>query len=288
MCIAIYKPENKVISKVILEQCYQANPDGAGFMYVENKELVMKKGFFTFKDFWEAWQPHEAKQAAIHFRIKTHGNINEENCHPFMINKGLGFIHNGIISGFGFGDKSDTYHFNEEIMKPLVNKYGNSILTNEAIKTLIESKIGYSKFVMIDRHGNHTLFNESKGLWDGGIWYSNSSYKPVVYAPLPVAKPLYYGSNISPKPKHKSLEIGDIVELITGVYDVGTKKYFKKGEFFEVVALNKDYTADLMHDESDAFLYNVSFAKFDIITKDLGEDITKEAWNNFSYDSIWD
>lgn len=295
MCIAIYKPENKVISKVILEQCYKANPDGAGFMYVQNKELVMKKGFFTFDDFWNAWQPHETKQAAIHFRIKTHGKINEENCHPFMINKGLGFIHNGVIGGFGYEDKSDTYHFNEEIMKPLVSIYGNSILTNNAIKTLIESKIGYSKFVMIDRHGNHTLFNEDKGVWDSGIWYSNNSYKPVVYAPQPVQRSFNYKSALpvpqyNSKPKHKTLEIGDIVELITGVYDSDTKTFFKKGEFFEVVSINKDYTADLMHEDSDKFLYNISYAKFDIITKDYldEEDLVPEAWEGLGYTHLWE
>ena len=44
MCIAIMKSANKKISKSTLRRCYDANPDGAGFMYAEDKQLVVKKG----------------------------------------------------------------------------------------------------------------------------------------------------------------------------------------------------------------------------------------------------
>ena len=39
MCIAIYKPEGKIIPYNTLKECYDANPDGAGFMYAEDKVL---------------------------------------------------------------------------------------------------------------------------------------------------------------------------------------------------------------------------------------------------------
>ena len=39
MCIAIMKSANKKISKSTLRRCYDANPDGAGFMYAEDKQL---------------------------------------------------------------------------------------------------------------------------------------------------------------------------------------------------------------------------------------------------------
>ncbi len=40
----------------------------------------------------------------------------------------------------------------------------------------------------MDIDGNVDIFNEHKGVWDGGIWYSNTTYKPaVVYT-----KPSYY------------------------------------------------------------------------------------------------
>lgn len=276
MCIAIFKPANKTISKAALQQCFLSNPNGAGFMYAKGKELHIHKGFFTFKDFYNAYLPYENEVCAIHFRIKTHGAIDETNCHPFRINKGLGFIHNGIIGGFGFDDKSDTFHFNEAIMKPLVNKYGNNILVNPAIKSLIESKIGYSKFVMLDRHGNWTLFNESKGIWDDGVWYSNSSYKPYVAPPMTYGQHTPYKTPFLPTKVNanpSNIKIGDLVKLTRNAYDFGTKKLFKTGELLEVVAVNSDFTVDLMGEDevgTTEFCYNVPYNKFDIL---LNEDI---------------
>jgi glutamine amidotransferase len=256
MCIAIYKPAGKIISKESLAQCFKTNPDGAGFMYAKDKELYYDKGFFTFDEFYEEYSKIEQEQCLIHFRIKTHGPISVDNCHPFMVNKGLGFIHNGIIGGYGSADVSDTRHFNAAVLKPLVSKYGNSVLQMPAIKDLIESRIGYSKLAFLDRHGNYELFNEDKGVWDNDIWYSNNSYKPPVFYPVKTQPYL-------PKPKLKRVEEGELVVLNSSVYDFETKNLFKKDEVFEVVSVNSDYTADLLHEDGKSFVYNVSFAKFD-------------------------
>lgn len=280
MCIAIYKPEGTTISKATLERCFNANPDGAGFMYVDNKELHMHKGYFTFNEFYKNYKQHANKQAVIHFRIKTHGSINVDNCHPFLINKSIGFVHNGIISGFGQNDMSDTRHFNEEIIKPLVAKWGNLSLFQPAIKSLIESRIGYSKLIFLDRHGNHDIFNENKGIWENDVWYSNSSYqapKPIVvqpkssYAPAPFSG---YNRQHQPK-KFKPLEIGDLVELTRNHYDNSTKLTFFKGELFEVVAINHDFTADLMSehaDDSRDFIYNIPFSAVSVIQDELEDE----------------
>lgn len=284
MCIAIYKPKGISISKETLQQCFKSNSDGAGFMYAHKKELHMQKGFFTFDEFWEEYAKHQEKQAVIHFRIKTHGPINEENCHPFLINNALGFVHNGVISGFGIQDKSDTNHFNEEILQPLVSKWGNLSLFQPAMKQLIESRIGYSKLIFLDRHGNYDIFNEDKGTWDKGVWYSNNSYKPYIPPPPQTYKP--YGSPpqyvppgqsalTAPKPKApvtSYLKEGDLVKLTREFIDFETKQKFKKGEIFEVIAVNSYYTCDLMLDYEDdpnkAFVYNVPFTLLELILED--------------------
>ena len=73
MCIAIYKPEGHLIPQETLERCFNANPDGAGYMFHKNDKLYIKKGFFTFKEFWSSYKRDKSKQTVIHFRIKTHG-----------------------------------------------------------------------------------------------------------------------------------------------------------------------------------------------------------------------
>jgi predicted glutamine amidotransferase len=153
-------------------------------MYAQDKKLTVKKGYFTFKDFYKEYKPHEDKQVLLHFRIKTHGPIDKNNCHPFLVNSGLGFIHNGIISGYGDNKQSDTIDFNKSILQKIVAKHGNMGLFDDPMVELIENVIGYSKLVFLDRHGNYRIMNEDKGHWNNGVWYSNNSYKkpePVTY-----------------------------------------------------------------------------------------------------------
>lgn len=181
MCIAIYKPAGIVIDKATLEQCSRANPDGAGFMYDHSKRLHVHKGFFNFHDFWEAYEPYQEEQCVIHFRIRTHGTIGIDNCHPFNITSNVAFVHNGVISGYGVKDMSDTSHFNERVLKHLVTVYGRRTVFDGVIQELIEEVIGYSKLIFLDNLGNVQITNEKKGEWNAGVWYSNSSYKIPTY-----------------------------------------------------------------------------------------------------------
>ena len=301
MCIAIYKPEGKVISQDILKECYDSNPDGAGFMYAEDKKLHIQKGFFSYGSFYEAFKKHENKQAVIHFRIKTHGKIDTTNCHPFAVNSSLAFVHNGVISGFGDSDHSDTIGFNHGVLQPLVQKWGNLALFQDPMKDLIESRIGYSKLIFLDRHGNHNILNEQKGVWDDGVWYSNTSYKPYV----PIATPSYskttydwknkkwYDNDYIYTPPKKVAQIkrkygvmvGDMVELLEEIKDDATQKVYEKGELFEIVAVNKDFTADLMY-ENDAgdpeFLYNVSYHSLNFVDDFEDEPVGIPAYHGYA------
>jgi len=243
MCIAIMKSENKKINKATLQRCYDANPDGAGFMYAENKELTVKKGYFTFKDFYKEYKPHENKQVLLHFRIKTHGKIDKKNCHPFLVNNGLGFIHNGIITGYGDDKQSDTIAFNKAILKKIVAKHGNNSLFDDPMVELIENVIGYSKLVFLDRHGNYKIMNEDKGSWHDGIWYSNSSWKkpePIKYLTNYDRSRQYTGFGTNTKSYPPAKNAGDWVQVADDyTYGVGDKTVIlKKGEWLEVGKVN--------------------------------------------------
>jgi hypothetical protein len=300
MCIAIYKPEDKVLSLATLKECYTSNPDGAGFMYAENKKLHIEKGFFSFQSFYDAFKKHENKQAVIHFRIKTHGKIDTTNCHPFAVNNAIGFVHNGIISGFGDANHSDTIGFNQSILQPLVSKWGNLALFQDPIIDLIEGRIGYSKLVFLDRHGNHKIMNEHKGTWDDGVWYSNDSYKPYV---VPVTTYDWKDSKYDWKknvttirtvslPKPKVIAIGALVELLEDVADPATLKVYETGELCEIVAVNKDFTCDLMHDDyngKSSFLYNVPYHSLSFVDEfedDSIDPVGVPAYHNYASPSL--
>jgi hypothetical protein len=180
----------------------------------------------------------------------------------------------------------------------MVSKWGNLALFEPAIKHLIEERIGYSKLIFLDRHGKHEIFNEDKGLWDEGIWYSNSSYKPkIAVTTTNVSKYdtyKYYPSYVKPVLKETDVSVGvkagvqpslilkegELVRLVAPHYDVSTKVLHKRGDIFEVVAINMDYTADLMNDNTEAFTYNVPFAKLDFYDEDyvVNESCKADAW----------
>ena len=300
MCIAIYKPEGKILSQATLTECYDSNPDGAGFMYAENKKLHIEKGFFSFQSFYDAFKKHENKQTVLHFRIKTHGKIDTTNCHPFAVNNAIGFVHNGIISGFGDANHSDTIGFNQSILQPLVSKWGNLALFQDPIINLIEGRIGYSKLVFLDRHGNHKIMNEHKGEWDDGIWYSNNSYKPYV-APITTydwkdskydwKKNVTTIRNVA-LPKPKLIAIGALVELLEDIADPATLRVYETGELCEIVAVNKDFTCDLMHDDyknKSSFLYNVPYHSLSFVDEfedDSIDPVGIPAYHNYASPSL--
>ena len=300
MCIAIYKPEGKILSQATLTECYDSNPDGAGFMYAENKKLHIEKGFFSFQSFYDAFKKHENKQTVLHFRIKTHGKIDTTNCHPFAVNNAIGFVHNGIISGFGDANHSDTIGFNQSILQPLVSKWGNLALFQDPIIDLIEGRIGYSKLVFLDRHGNHKIMNEHKGEWDDGIWYSNNSYKPYV-APITTydwkdskydwKKNVTTIRNVA-LPKPKLIAIGALVESLEDIADPATLRVYETGELCEIVAVNKDFTCDLMHDDyknKSSFLYNVPYHSLSFVDEfedDSIDPVGIPAYHNYASPSL--
>ena len=270
------KSANKKISKSTLRRCYDANPDGAGFMYAEDKQLVVNKGYFTFKEFYKEYKPHGDKQVLLHFRIKTHGPINKDNCHPFLVNSGLGFIHNGIINGYGSNIKSDTIEFNESILQKIVSKHGNNSLFDDPMVELIENVIGYSKLVFLDRHGNYTIMNEKKGNWNDGVWYSNMSWKK----PEPVKHTNYlshpYKRYTTPSNHHN---IGDWV-IVKEDYVYGTgdnTSIIKKGEWLEVAAYDdiKETYSLITSDVRDPLVYSDMPQK----AVDKWDDVETHNWN---------
>jgi glutamine amidotransferase len=224
MCIIALKEQDATISKETLQQCFKANKDGAGFMYAEDNILHTEKGFFSFDDFYKAYTPHQSKKIALHFRIKTHGEINKDNCHPFEVSKTLGLMHNGMIDIQEYNKKfSDTWHFNEKIIKPMYRDNGGFLKKNYNLE-LIKKFVGYSKLVFLNNRGVHTIVNEDKGVWENGVWYSNTSYKIPTF---PVVKQHQDTSWRGFKSKWKFLE-GDYISFNA------PWKHFKTGDWGQV------------------------------------------------------
>jgi len=182
MCIIIYKPAGIALFPEVIKNSFENNKDGAGFAYVEDGKITVEKGFFTLKAFEDAYKPHEKKQALLHFRIKTHGDYSEENCHPFQITTNTIFAHNGIIYRMPYDEhKSDTVLFNELVLQNLVRIYGKRILFDSVFRGILEGYTMNSKLVFLDNSGKFAIVNEKDGEWNSNCWFSNTSYKRTTY-----------------------------------------------------------------------------------------------------------
>jgi len=260
MCIAIWKPQGIELTEEILQNCWDKNPDGAGFMYSEDNKLHVVKGLMTYNEFLDAYSPHSDKNAALHFRIATHGGVNPENTHPFQINDNLAMVHNGIISAVKIHDqgRSDTWHFTELYLKKF-----HAMWKEPEFQDLVESYIGHSKLILMDNTGEVKIYKQNLGKWDSDCWFSNSSYETPKY----VAPKSYYNSYKDttwyPKSTQKSpqLKSGDMVYLVyrtlftdpadpnKGIwlkaYDNVLIKHFNQGTTVCVEDQITGYTADI-------------------------------------------
>lgn len=180
MCIIIAAPFNKEINRLTLYNCWKNNPDGAGLMYVKNEIIKIVKELKNFDKFYNLYKKHYNKSLiskspiVLHFRIKTHGLINYNNTHPFRINKGTAFCHNGIITIETKGDNSDTVQFNNNYLKKLPIDF----YKNEAIVALIEDKIITDRIAILTKDREVIILNKVMWEYDEtlGIYYSNKSY----------------------------------------------------------------------------------------------------------------
>jgi len=188
MCIIVYKPAGQKLDRETLARCWARNSDGVGFAGFNEGKPIMHKSLKKFKKVYQAYrrliiEPELEEKIPLiwHFRIKTHGAINTENAHPFLLNgDNILFAHNGIISGGDYptaGKESDTLRFKMEILDEL-QRLNENWITNEVIWKLIGNYIGkYGKAIFLDNKNNVSIYNEEGGEWDKEIWYSNTSYK---------------------------------------------------------------------------------------------------------------
>ena len=184
MCIAIVKLKDTTISKEVLQTCFTNNPDNCGMAYIDNGKIIINK-YDNFEKFYTDYAKIEHKSnMLIHFRIATHGGVNIENTHPFVLNSRMALIHNGVLSGYGDKEKiSDTRDF----INKVIGNISWKMWKNPSFIELVGNAIGGSKLGILDVTGDFYIVNEQKGTWKDGAWYSNNSYEPK----KPVVKTTY-------------------------------------------------------------------------------------------------
>lgn len=177
MCILLQHPAGTKFSHDQLADFFSKNSDGFGAIVKRGESVDVLKSIGKFKEIAELYYKHVAgNEAVIHFRMRTHGEIDISNCHPYEVIPGIWMAHNGVLS---FGNKaddkmSDTWHYIQDYLKPLLEK-NPELLSEPAFQALIASHIGSSnKFAFMNQQGETFIINKKSGVEHEGVWYSNT------------------------------------------------------------------------------------------------------------------
>jgi len=176
MCIAILNPPGITIENDILYNCWSNNDDGAGLLWVNKGKLESFKELKSFKVFAEQYQlvreSFPESNIVLHFRISTSGKCDLDNTHPFFVNDGLAFVHNGIIRELELGEPfSDTYYLNQ-----MFQSFPPGWLDSDGIMKMLSSFIEGSKLIFLDKDNQYWIVNADQGEWHDGCWWSNYTY----------------------------------------------------------------------------------------------------------------
>lgn len=184
MCLIISGPAGVIRATLLntprmLDGIFNRNSDGVGAMYRNKSGLKIAK--VLPRTSHEATTfisqlPQDDRPLALHWRMRTHGDVDKANCHPYVVVPGkLAMMHNGVLATGNAADptKSDTWHFIEDFLKGPAAKYPG-LVHEPSFVSMLESHIGSNRFVFMDDAGTMTVVNEGQGIKHGGMWFSNT------------------------------------------------------------------------------------------------------------------
>ena len=188
MCIIAICQDRKLTEKE-LKNCFENNPDGAGFSFVtDDNEVHIEKGFMTIKELIDAYEELCILPHVVHFRIATSGDVSPELTHPYRveIDSKLDIFgkmdcpvlfHNGVISDYRTlllnmvtsgqikmpaGVMNDT-----RVAAIMTAVYGEDVLEVLSGKFVIVKPEGITMFGVFEK--------------ENGVFFSNNGYKKSVY-----------------------------------------------------------------------------------------------------------
>lgn len=170
-----------------LKDFYARNRDGFGFMYMHEGKLITEHSLGKVQDFIDTWRRIESynTEFACHLRMRTHGNVDMENVHPYKVlgpetGKELWMMHNGVLSCGNTADttKSDTWHFANHILKPMVDPTeGRSpdVVFTPQFQYLLSEAVGSSnRLALMDDRGRLAITRKSGWIEWGNMLFSNT------------------------------------------------------------------------------------------------------------------
>lgn len=188
MCLLTYFPADRAPDPVPLRLGAAVNPHGHGFAVIAEPEdrIIVGRGMRADRvidRFLAVRDRYPNGPALFHSRYATQGAHGVDNCHPFRLGGDARTVlaHNGTlpkrVRPRVYDRRSDTRIAAEDYLPTM--PFG-SIDTHRGARGL-ESWLGSSKLVLLTIDPSYEqsayLFGERAGVWEHGIWYSNTTYK---------------------------------------------------------------------------------------------------------------
>lgn len=177
MCVIIHKPEDALLGEDILRMCWNANNNGAGFMYATNNELIVKRGYMKFKNFYKSYKSVEDKNMVIHFRWASCGEVSATACHPFKLSQNVAMVHNGHVNiPYCMEEKESDSLW---LVKNIFKKFPENFIDRQEYIKIISMAVKGSVLVFMNNTGKIVKIGEYGSLGDVGIyvngcWFSNN------------------------------------------------------------------------------------------------------------------
>jgi hypothetical protein len=185
MCLLVKQTSRSPrLSAEWLRDFYASNSDGVGLMYADNGQLeIVKQLPESAADFVRFYEQHiHGRDCFFHLRMRTHGDIDLLNCHPYQVlnmaehGRDLWLMHNGVLATGNKADttKSDTFHYIKDYLRPMLAA-NPDFAFHAAFADIVGEHIGVTnKFALMDNLGQSALINERSGVYWGGLWLSNT------------------------------------------------------------------------------------------------------------------
>ncbi|WP_327139067.1 class II glutamine amidotransferase [Nocardia sp. NBC_01327] len=187
MCLLTFLPSGINPDIAALRNGARVNRDGHGFAVVTDTGILVGRGMDVeqvIDDFTAVRSRHPHHPALFHSRYATHGAVSIDNCHPFRLGRDNRTVlaHNGIlprrVQPAPYDPRSDTRIAAETYLPR--EPFGSYDTLRG--RRCLESWLGTSKLVLLtvdpSFNENAYVFNESAGIWEAGVWYSNPGYRP--------------------------------------------------------------------------------------------------------------
>ena len=180
MCVIVHKPREARIPAELVEAALALNADGWGLMgFAPDGALIVERHAHTdAAALRAALARHAEVDLVLHLRQRTRGDVSADNAHPFKVAEQLYLMHNGTLPVKSrVAGKSDTWHFVQDILRPLHRRHA-ALFEDEAFLHLLELSLKPdNKVVLLDAAARRiAILNHAHGAAFEGLWLSNTRW----------------------------------------------------------------------------------------------------------------